>query len=166
MRLVLFFVFTVSALSRAQAVLVDGIAATVHNRAITRSMVDERVRQGAPSRAVATEALIDEALIDLDAQRLLLEVSPAEVDRALKDIIDANAVTPEEFARALVDQGYTLASYREALRLQVLSLRWVMIQSGTLDLPAGAAQRADFYEAQKRRLLAALRERTVIEVRP
>ena len=164
MRLLLFSLLLAAPLARAQAVAVDRIVASVDTRAITRSMVDERVKQGITNRVEARDALIEEALIALDAERLGLSITDAEVDRALHEIAQSNNLTEAQLYDALKQQGYELASYREALRTQLRSMRWVLNRAGD-SLPREPLERAAGLDAARKRLLEKLRATTSVELR-
>jgi peptidyl-prolyl cis-trans isomerase SurA len=165
MRLLSCWLLVAASLAHAQAVLVDRIVATVDNRAITRSMVDARLKQGAKDRADARDLLIEETLIALDCDRARIDVEPAEVDRALGEIAKTNNLTDAELLEALQQQGYELQSYRAALRTQLLSMRWLMRQTNGAPLPTEPAERARFLDFARTRALDALRKRTSVEVR-
>lgn len=165
MRLPFLLLLTAASSAHAQAVLVDRIVATVDTRAITRSMVDARLKQGAKGRADARDLLIEEALIALDCEREHLTVENAEVDRALGDIAKTNGLSDEALLVALQQQGYELQSYRAVLRAQLLMLRWLMRQTGGAPLPTEPSERERFFDFTRRRALDALRTRTSVEVR-
>ncbi len=164
MRLV-FLVLFASSLAQAQAVLVDRVVASVQSHAITRSMVDLRVKQGIKDRTEARDMLIEELLISLDSSRLGLTVSPEEVDRALEEIAKTNKLTQEELLKALNEQGYELPSYREALKQQLLSMRWVLRRAAAENMPTEPMERATFMEAARKRYLEQLRRENAVEVR-
>lgn len=144
--------------------MVDRIVATVNTRAITRSMVDERVKQGTTNRTEARDALIDDALIALDADRLGLTIDNAEIDRALHEIAESNHIDEAQLGEALKAQGYDMATYRESLRTQLLSMRWVLNRAGD-SLPRDPAARAAGMDEARKRLLEKLRSTTSVEVR-
>lgn len=164
MRLLLLSIVLTAPLARAQSVMVDRIVATVNTRAITRSMVDERMKQGHTRRTDARDALIEEALIAFDADHLGLTIEPAEVDHALHEIALSNHLTDEQLVDALKQQGYDLASYRLALRTQLLSMRWVLNRAGD-SLPRERSERAALMESTRARLLEKLRTTNSVELR-
>jgi len=161
----LFLVLFASSLAHAQAVLVDRVVASVQTRAITRSMVDVRVKQGIKDRTEARDMLIEETLISLDATKLGLTVSPEEVDRALEEIAKTNKLSQEELLKALNEQGYELPSYREALKQQLLAMRWVMRRAASENMPSEPMERATFMEAARKRYLETLRKENAVVVR-
>ncbi len=126
----------------SQARIVERILAVVDDEVLLLSEVEEREAplrpqiEAAPSEFEREEAskrlrcqvlgdMIDERLLERQAQKLHLTVTPAEVDRASDNVRNANRMTEAEFAQALADQGYTVTRYRSDLRRQLLELKVV-----------------------------------------
>jgi peptidyl-prolyl cis-trans isomerase SurA len=126
----------------AEARIVERILAIVDDEVLLQSEIEEREApfrsqiDSAPSQFEREEAqkrlrcqvlgdMIDERLLERQAQKLHLTVTPAEVDRASDNVRNANRMTEAEFAQALADQGYTMTRYRSDLRRQLLELKVV-----------------------------------------
>ena len=147
----------------AEPVLVDRIVASVDARVITRSMVDEQMRLGAPSRAVARDVLIDDVLVENACERLRIAVTPAEVDAAMGRVAETNHLTLEELTTSLAAQGYDLEGYRRAIRKQLLEMRWVMTQAPSSAMTS--EELSAWAAPELRRLLADARQQAAIHLR-
>ncbi len=154
-----------ASLGAAEPVLVDRIVASVDARAVTRSMVDARVRRGEASRTVARDALMTELLIQNECDRLRVTVEPEEVERAMQEVLAVNKLTLEQLTAALEAQGFDLPSYRAELRRQLLEMRWVMQHGEQASATMTSAERMVWMEAARRKLVDAARERAAIVVR-
>lgn len=152
--------------AHAQPVLVDRIVATIDARTITRSELDARAERSKTSREAALDELIAEHLIAKDALARSITVSDEEVDRAVQMVIEQNKLSREEFLRALELQHYTLDAYRTAIGLQLLELRWLSLRTASMDKPTDDAARASFLADQRKRLVAELKAKAALEVRP
>ncbi len=69
------------------------------------------------------ERMIDDALVQDEAERLHLTVSDDEVTRAIAQIAQTNRVSVDELVAVAVNQGFDEKSYRASVRAQMLSLR-------------------------------------------
>lgn len=115
--------------------LVDRIAAVVNDDVITLSEVRaaakplERDGQSAADR----ERLYRDVLDDLIADRLLeqqireseVEVTEADLDRAVQDILQQNGITEAQLEQALAARDLSVSQYREDLRVQLQRLKVV-----------------------------------------
>jgi peptidyl-prolyl cis-trans isomerase SurA len=124
----------------------DRVAAVVGGRVIMLSEVREaatpwlaNVRdQDALARARAEakvlhetcERMIDDALVQDEAERLHVTTSDQEVTRAIGQVAQTNHVSVEQLMAVAVNQGFDEKSYRASVRAQVLALR-VLQQIGT-----------------------------------
>jgi parvulin-like peptidyl-prolyl isomerase len=149
-------------LVRAQAVLVDRIVATVDSRAITRSELDERMKRNKLTRNDALNELVDEYLIAKDAVAKSITVSDEEISRAIEEVKKSNAIDDAQFDAALKAQGYTQQQYRTSIGLQLLQLRWLLIRTSGEERPTDPAQREEFMNARKKKLLTELRQQAAI----
>ena len=153
------------AIAAAEPVLVDRIVASVDARAVTRSMVDARMRRGERSRSAARDALITELVVQGECERLRITVEPDEVDRALQEVLATNNVTLEQLTASLEAHGYDLASYRAELRRQLLEMRWVLQHGARPSAAMTSAERGVWLEASLKKLIDAAREHAVVVVR-
>ncbi|MHB8763176.1 MAG: peptidyl-prolyl cis-trans isomerase, partial [Deferrisomatales bacterium] len=113
----------------AGAATVDGVAAVVDKRVITRSEVEAlaalggRLSQGQnPSgdpRARALENLIEKALVEREAERMGVSVTDEDVARAVEDVRRRHNLDPEAFRKAIEAQGLTYPAYLEEVTSQV-----------------------------------------------
>lgn len=169
MRSVLTGLLLLSAVAHSQPVVMDRLAALVDGKPIVRSAVLERARplllkattaeQKKQLEADALTELVNELLIANDADVLHVEVSNDEIESALAQIALSNQLTPDQLAKEVVKQGYTMPGYRSMLRQQLLQMRWLRLRKAE-------GTDADFLEAEKKRLLTGLRARATIEVLP
>lgn len=177
MRSVLAGLVLFSSVAGAQGVVVDRLVALVDGKPIVRSAVQERawpqLMKGVADdkrkelEAAAFTELVDEALIAHDADAMRIEVTPEEVDRAFNEIATTNQLTVAQLSVEVVKQGYTVSMYRQMLRQQLLQMRWVRSKMvDDANVKGDATKYNEYFESEKKRLLAALRARATIEVLP
>lgn len=114
-------------------VLVDRIAAVVNDDVITLSEVRAASRPlEQPGQTEAErQRLMSDVLDDLIADRLLeqqireseVEVTEADLERAVQDILRQNNITREQLEQALAARNMSMSQYREDLREQLLRLK-------------------------------------------
>ncbi len=131
-RLLCALVFVLVWARPAPAVVVDGIAAVVNGRVITRSEVaalaafKERTGQAtgpSEARRSALEDLIERALVQAEAERLGVRVTDEDVERAIREIGRRNGLEPQAVVRALEAQGVSYDEYVEELRAQIRRMK-------------------------------------------
>lgn len=162
------------------AVRIDGVVARVEGVPIFRSELAARVRTRLSLRTAegATEAelrqverevlaqMIDEALIGLDAARLGIAGSEAELAAAIAMVKQANGLDATQLEAAVRDSGMSFADYEEQLRRQIVAQKWLNYYAGAIDMylfaDDGGLNAA--YEAERRRRIEELRARAFIEV--
>lgn len=164
-----------SALTHADVVLVDRIAAVVDLHAITRSAVDLRARpllalakteaEKAQVRRDAITELIEEALILKESRRLRIVIREEEVDAALAAVAKQNNLTLAELSAETRRQGFDDGSYRELLGRKLLELKWLNIKANRVAQPTEESDRVAFLASERVRLMQELRAGAVIEVR-
>ena len=108
---------------------VDGVAAVVDGRVITRSEVEElvmsrRLMAGdapkvADARKEALEALIEQNLVQKEADRLGIAVTDEEVKKTITDIRIRNGMDEDTFRKALAAQGMEYSRYEQEMRVQI-----------------------------------------------
>lgn len=124
--MLLFFLFTAVPL-QSFAEKIDGIAAVVNDKAITLSELQEAVDtsnsfngQGkAPSRKETLERLIENLLMNEEANRLGVEVSETEVDEAVAEVRARNGLDEEQFRAFILSRGMEFEDYREEIRREI-----------------------------------------------
>lgn len=127
---------------RGRAELVDRIVAIVNEDIITLSELNEESREieekimlSVPyedqteaieeARETALNSLIDKKLIDQSAKEARVSVSDAEVDKALYDVRRKASMSEEQFSNELTRAGFSLNTYRDNLRSQLLQRKIV-----------------------------------------
>ncbi|RMH37867.1 MAG: hypothetical protein D6689_20620 [Deltaproteobacteria bacterium] len=125
-------------------VLLDRVVAVVNDEIILQSDLERRLLPLAASlddirderererrrRALAQQVLddlVNERLVLEAAKEAKLEVSEREVDNALAEIKKQNNLDDAGLAKALAMQGYTMSSYREDVRRQILRMRAINV---------------------------------------
>ncbi|NMO21528.1 peptidylprolyl isomerase [Pyxidicoccus fallax] len=150
----------------ARAELVDRVAAVVNRDIITLSEVQQRAapemaarannpdpRKRAEQRAQlmksALDVLIGEKLLESEISDLGITATEAEVDELVRDVRERNNITDNaQFEQLLTSEGYTMATYRDMLRKQILRDRLLRMKVGAKvkiteeDLKAAYAQYA------------------------
>jgi parvulin-like peptidyl-prolyl isomerase len=133
---------------RAEARLVEKIAAVVGDNIILASEVEEKAapmlaeanRISDPSKRSARatalrrevlDRLIDDELILQQATDLKLTVTSEQVDQSIDEIKKQNGLDDEQLREALRGQGMTMASYRADLKKQLLRYRVLNIAVGS-----------------------------------
>lgn len=161
----------------------DGVAAVVDGVVIFRSDVNARARRFESKlstdplrrRAELVELqktllarMIDEVLFMVDAAKLHVEASDAEVSAGIASVAQTNKMDRKQLEAEVLKAGYSLPEYQEEIRKQIIEQRWLMQRSaGKLDrskLTDQAAMQAAL-EKQRELLLVDLRSRAHIEVR-
>lgn len=121
--------------------MVDGIAAVVNGEVITigdlDTQIEERLKQsGMPEgysidevrmqgRRLMLESMINDILIQQEAERLGLEVSQVDLENAIRKIRDENGLTVEQFRSKLALKNMTREEYAETIRKQLRKQRLI-----------------------------------------
>lgn len=87
----------------------------------------ERERRLAKLEGDVLDDMVNEELIAQAAAEAKLEVEAKEVDAALGEIKKQNKLSDEQLGEALRLQGYSLSSYRQDVRRQLLRMRAVQV---------------------------------------
>jgi len=69
------------------------------------------------------DQLIDEKLVNQEADRLAITISEREIDMAVKDMQNRNKMNDAQFAAALAEEGLTLQKYKEQIKRQMRKVR-------------------------------------------
>ena len=160
--------------ARADAVLVDAVAARVEDKVILVSDVRERARPrikrgevaGRAMRA-AVEELIDATLVAKEAKRLHLEVTPDETKRARAAVASQNGFDDEQLSAEIKKQGMTDASWEALIREQLFEGKLLSLSIANSGRPR--PEKPEEYEAwaakEREATLKRLRAAATIEVR-
>jgi len=120
-----------------KAEIKDRIAAVVNGQPITLSDLEERLapelaRAAAGPAGVAQrdkvlrtglEAMIDERLVESEANSLGIDISDEEVTHFVEQLAKQNNLDMQQFRAALTQQGISMETVRESLKRQQLMLR-------------------------------------------
>ena len=124
----------------AGAEIVEKIVAVVNEEIITLSEVRaisipylKRMQQQfavdyGEAEVIETEKrivdqLIDEMLVVQEADRLGIEVTPKELDMAMRDVKEQNQLTEAQFEKALAKDGLTIEEYKKELTKQLKKMK-------------------------------------------
>jgi peptidyl-prolyl cis-trans isomerase SurA len=136
---------TVTVPKTARAELVDRIAAVVNSDIITLSEVQARAapefartrpdpdptRRAAERKDIerkALDMLIGEKLMEGQIQELNIEVSDSEIELSMDEVKKQNSLTGEQFEAALMQEGYTLSSYKGFMRKHLARMKLVNLK--------------------------------------
>jgi len=103
------------------------------------------------------ERLIDEALIDDEANRRHLTVGEDEVDKAIATVATQNNFTLDQLYAEARNQGYDPATYRTEIEHVLLEYKLVQLRGATGDQAK--------VDAARKEMLAELRARVYVEDR-
>lgn len=126
----------------ARAEIVERIVAVVNERVVLLSELRMRVREHLPQLAriqdpkardrqlailqrQELEKLVDAILIEEEGKQRKLEVTVAEVDKAIDTVLEQNKLTRNELIATLGQEGYSFPAYRADLRRQILRLKTI-----------------------------------------
>jgi peptidyl-prolyl cis-trans isomerase SurA len=129
----------------AFAELVDRIAAVVNKDIIALSEVEQRAapdlqriraepdpkkraeqRDAAMKRAL--DSLIGEKLMESQLRELNIDVADAEVDLGIEDVKKQNGIDGEQFEKLLLQEGYTMSSYRQFMKKHLARLKLINLK--------------------------------------
>ena len=85
----------------------------------------ERARRIQKLTTQMLDEMVNEELIVQAAEEAKIEVEPSEVNAAMDEIKKQNQLDDAGLAKALAEQGYTMSTYKQDLRRQLLRLRAV-----------------------------------------
>lgn len=112
---------------------------------------DEQLREA--ERRILDQ-LIDEKLVNQEAERLAITFSEREVDLAVKEMQNRNRLSDAQFAAALAEEGLTMPKYREQLKSQMKKVRVIdqeiksRIQVSKEEVDAYYEKHADDFNAE------------------
>ncbi|MEW6486667.1 MAG: peptidyl-prolyl cis-trans isomerase [Thermodesulfobacteriota bacterium] len=115
----------------ARSAPVDGLAAVVDGRVITRSELQQALvlaertglASGPGARDQVLEGLIEKALVESEARRMGVAVAAEEVERAVADIRKRNGLDEAGFRGVIEGQGMDYGEYLGEVRSQILRLK-------------------------------------------
>jgi parvulin-like peptidyl-prolyl isomerase len=145
------------------AEIINGIACKVGADIITMNELDtayDQMRQRAnllgvpaPAKQEVLEGLIDNLLIEQEAERRGVVVTGSELDEIIEDVKKQNNFTDEEFQAQLDQEGLTLDELREQYRSEIIRTRLVnYFVTGLESEPTEEEIRSFYDNPQNRRL--------------
>jgi hypothetical protein len=149
--------------ARADAVLLDGVAARVDDKIIFVSDVRARARGG--SMREALDALIDMAVVEQEAKRIHLEVGADEIKRARANVASQNGLTEEQLSTEIRKQGMSDAAYEVLLREQLIEGKLLQVETAKEPHPANADEFEAWAVKRRNIMVQRLRAEAFIEVR-
>ncbi len=121
---------------------VDGVVAVVNNEPITLYELDKAMVEGVKAmaelknrteikaqfkenREMALKKLIDEKLLDQTLAKVNIQVTDADIEKALQNVMKRNNLDMAGLERELSQKGTTLASYKQELQGQVKRIKFM-----------------------------------------
>ena len=152
------FLYGPASLSEA---IVDRVVAVVNQEIITLSDVEkwtaplkeeivaeDRLEKQERIQALCRkvlEKLIEEKLIDQEAKKSGIKISSKEIEAAVEEVKRRNAVTQEDFEKALTAGGLTLETYKKEIEKNLQRQRLIH-WSVKVEEKAGEKELRDFYQ--------------------
>jgi peptidyl-prolyl cis-trans isomerase SurA len=134
------FLLCCGSLSSSEAV-VDRIVAVVNKEIIMLSEVerwsrpfqeeiqteDRLERKGRVQEVFrkVLDKIIEEKLIEQEAQRSGIKVTPKEIEGAIEDVRRRNRISQEELEKALAAEGLTLGTYKKEIEKKILHAKFI-----------------------------------------
>lgn len=135
---------TATTASRADSVVIDRIVAVVNKNVVLQSEVEtllDQMMQADPvpaggnveraretRRAEILDGLIAEKLLEEEVKKLRVDVTEAEIDRVVQNVMKDNGLEDEQLKQALQRQGLTLDEYREGLKKQLTKMKIIQLK--------------------------------------
>ncbi len=124
-------IFVLPAVHAEGAELIDRVVAVVGGEIVALSELQE-MSQRVPDVPLEKllETLIEEKLVEIQAQRLGVEVSDNEVETAVQRQIAQMGVGTDEFEKLLEREGLTMEKYRARIRAELRKVKFVKSSIG------------------------------------
>lgn len=152
-----------------RAEVIDRVMAVVNGKVITLSELTEReapfVKQAAETfsgaerdkrlaeiRKKVSDSLIEDLLLEQEAEKLGLKVSDRDIDDAIDDVKKQNSLDDEGLKVALKKEGLTYEGYRVQIKKQIEKSR-VIGQQVRSKVSVSEKDLADYYERNQRMFL-------------
>lgn len=160
---VLFLLF--GAISSSSAI-VDRVVAVVNQEIITLSEVeilinplseemvtDDRLEKRRRVQALhrqVLEKLIEEKLLDQEARKSGVKVSPKEIEATIDEVKRRSAATQVDLEKALAAEGLTLETYKKQIE-KILQRKKLINWAVKPEMKSGEKELREFYEKNKER---------------
>ncbi len=140
--------------------LVNAVVASVDGKPITLRDLSQRLGSGRlltlkeasldPEANAVLDTLIMDALVSAEAESRKISVSNPEIEQYIEEVAKRNNLSREGFEKALVQEGKTLESYKEFVRIDILKSR---LASNVMQTKAAVSdQEVDAYLKEHRDL--------------
>ncbi len=132
------------AAAAVDSIVIDRVAAVVDNSIVLASEVDavmEQIESAMPipagvdavavrreRRSQILDTLIAEKLLEAEVRKLRIDVTDAEVDRSLQNLMRENNLTEETLKMALGRQGLTLVEFRSQKKKELTKMKIVQLK--------------------------------------
>lgn len=136
--------------------IVDGIACKVGGSIITVHEFDKAYRyekwqaellgKAEPEKTKVMNALVDNLLLKLEAQKRGIVVGEDELDKIVRDVREQNNLSEEEFARELEKERMTLKDLRERYRLELYKARLINQMAAERNIKISEEEIRAFYD--------------------
>jgi peptidyl-prolyl cis-trans isomerase SurA len=128
-------------------------------------MTDEKVRE---LHRQLVERIIDERIIEQEAEKRQLTVTPDEVEKGIASIAETNKISKEAIEAEVERLGMTKEQYRDEVRRQIVEGKWLQltIRPRLRDVPSDPKAYMELLMGERVKELKRLRAAHYIEVRP
>ncbi len=94
------------------------------------------------------DQLVDELLVNQEAERLKIEVTDKEVELGIKNVMEGARLNRDQFEQALAEDGLTMEEYRKQLKKQIRKMR-LIDQEVKSKVQVTGNEIDNYYEAHK-----------------
>jgi peptidyl-prolyl cis-trans isomerase SurA len=115
-----------------QELVIDAVVGAVDDKPITLSDLNARL---APRRLMLSEAkkdpeanraldqIIQEKVLEEESKTKRVSVSDAEVDEYVREVMQRNGLSQDDFQAALAREGKSLAAYKQQIKIDILKAK-------------------------------------------
>ncbi|MDY0211888.1 MAG: peptidyl-prolyl cis-trans isomerase [Desulfuromonadaceae bacterium] len=129
---VLLLCVTVASAADSRSEVVSRIAAVVNDEIITTRQLKEHLQEQPTEMGITQDQMLQNMITDIlmeqRAVQIGVEVSQADIDRAVKDVEQQNDITTEQLQQALEAQGMSMQQYYAQLKSQILRFKLTGIE--------------------------------------
>jgi peptidyl-prolyl cis-trans isomerase SurA len=116
----------------SQEIVIDAIVGSVDDKPITLSDLNARLAprrltlaeaKKTPEASLVLDQIILEKLLEEEAKAKRLNVSDAEVDEYMGEVMQRNGLTEGKFQSALAKEGRSIATYKQQIKIDILKAK-------------------------------------------
>jgi len=116
----------------SQEIVIDAIVGSVDDKPITLSDLNARLAprrltlaeaKKTPEASLVLDQIILEKLLEEEAKAKRLNVSDAEVDEYMNEVMQRNGLSEVEFQSALAKEGRSIATYKQQIKIDILKAK-------------------------------------------